>query len=178
MERKIGLFRSFPAVVLGTTPNSRSLPNSPSDPQRHVHNSIVAMIVEAKYDHNGNPEFDAADFKEMEARARGPDVLTPQEEAMVVEAKEQGNEHFKAGRVEEALGSYHRALTVFSDRKAGPEQRLEKSKLMANRAECQPTGVHGGRPPRRCSNAARRCEREGALPTARARALSSAASPI
>ena len=95
------------------------------------------MIVEAKYDHNGNPEFDAADFKEMEARARGPDVLTPQEEAMVVEAKEQGNEHFKAGRVEEALGSYHRALTVFSDRKGGPEQRLEKSKLMANRAECQ-----------------------------------------
>ena len=98
---------------------------------------------------------------------------------MVVEAKEQGNEHFKAGRVEEALGSYHRALTVFSDRRGGPEQRLEKSKLMANRAECQLGSVVGGRRGRaqqaRWRSTLRTRRRASA---ARARSLSSAASPI
>ena len=96
-----------------------------------------ASIVKAKYRADGTPEFDAADFKEMEARARGPDVLTPQEMAIVLEAKEEGNAKFKAGRVEEACQEYNCALKTYADRPGGtPDQRREKSKLYANRAEC------------------------------------------
>ena len=43
---------------------------------------MPSMIVEAKYTADGRPEFDAADFKEMEAVSRGPDVLTAQEETL------------------------------------------------------------------------------------------------
>ena len=74
-----------------------------------------ASIVKAKYRADGTPEFDAADFKEMEARARGPDVLTPQEMAIVLEAKEEGNSKFKAGRVEEACQEYNCALKLYGD---------------------------------------------------------------
>jgi len=96
-----------------------------------------ASIVKAKYRADGAPEFDAADFKEMEARARGPDVLTPQEMAIVLEAKEEGNAKFKAGRVEEACQKYNCALQTYANRPGGtPDQRREKSKLYANRAEC------------------------------------------
>ena len=96
-----------------------------------------ASIVKAKYRADGTPEFDAADFKEMEARARGPDVLTPQEMAIVLEAKEEGNAKFKAGRVEEACQEYNCALKTYANRPGGtPDQRREKSNLYANRAEC------------------------------------------
>lgn len=96
----------------------------------------AASIVEAKYTDDGRPEFDAADFKELEARSRGPDVLSPTEMALVMERKEEGNHHFKAGRVEDALLAYNRALEVFADRLGDGTQRLDKSKLLANRAEC------------------------------------------
>ena len=99
-------------------------------------NAGAATIVEAKWTDDGRPQFDAGDFKELEARSRGPDVLTPQEEFMAAEAKEAGNGHFRAGRITEAVMAYNKALEVFADRRGGPEQRLEKSKLLANRAEC------------------------------------------
>ena len=95
------------------------------------------MIVEARYAEDGRPEFDAADFKEMEVRARGPiDALTAAEMAMVLEAKEEGNSHFRSGNVETAVQAYNRALEVFADRTGDSSQRIEKSKLLANRAEC------------------------------------------
>jgi hypothetical protein len=97
----------------------------------------MATIVEAKWAADGKtPEFEAADFKELEARARGPDVLTDAEMGFVAEHKEKGNTHFRAGSVEEALGEYNRALEIFADRDGGPKQRGDKSKLLANRAEC------------------------------------------
>ena len=99
-------------------------------------NAGAATIVEAKWTEDGRPEFYAGDFKELEARSRGPDVLTAQEEAMAEDAKADGNVHFKAGRITDALQAYHRALEVFSDRCGGPEQRVLKSVLCANRAEC------------------------------------------
>ena len=94
------------------------------------------MIVEAKYREDGTPEFEASDFKELEARARGPDVLTEQEEAMVAAAKEEGNAHFAEARFREALSKYSQGLMVFADRSGDNRQRQLKSKLLANRAEC------------------------------------------
>ena len=96
----------------------------------------MPMIVEAKFTPDGRPEFDAAEFKEMEAVSRGPDVLTPQEMVMAVDAHESGNAAFKRGEIEQALTQYNTALEVFSDRRGGPLQRPRKSKLLANRAEC------------------------------------------
>ena len=63
----------------------------------------AASIVEAKYTDDGRPEFDAADFKELEARSRGPDVLCPTEAGLVFERKAEGNGHFRNGRIEDAL---------------------------------------------------------------------------
>ena len=99
-------------------------------------NAGAATIVEAKWTEDGRPQFDAGDFKELEARQRGPDVLTEQEMGMVAEAKDAGNEQFKAGSINDALALYNKALEVFADRRGGPTQRVEKSKLCANRAEC------------------------------------------
>ena len=96
----------------------------------------AASIVEARYTDDGRPEFDAADFKELEARSRGPDVLSPAEMGLVIERKEEGNGHFRSGRVEDALLAYNRALEVFADRNGDPTQRLDKGKLLANRSEC------------------------------------------
>jgi hypothetical protein len=94
------------------------------------------MIVDAKFTEDGRPEFDAADFKEMEARARGPEVLADFEIAIVSEAKAEGNVHFRAGQITAALQAYQKALEVFADRKGDLDQRKDKSKLLANRAEC------------------------------------------
>ena len=95
-----------------------------------------ASIVEARYTHDGRPEFEAGEFKELEARARGPDKLTPEENAMVAERKDEGNEHFRRGRVRDALLAYNKALEVFADRSGDQQQRREKSRLLANRAAC------------------------------------------
>lgn len=96
-----------------------------------------ATIAKAKYRADGAPEFDAADFKELEARARGPPILTEQESALVAEARALGNDKFKLGDVRGACAEYGRAIQVFADRPGGTrEQRGEKSKLYANRAEC------------------------------------------
>ena len=94
-------------------------------------------VTRARYTADGTPEFEAADFKEMQDRQRGPDILTAQEMARLLEDKERGTMHFKAGRVKEACQEYNRAIEVFGDRPGGTvEQRREKSKLFANRAEC------------------------------------------
>ena len=96
----------------------------------------MPVVVEAKYTDDGRPEFEAADLKELQACARGPEILTPQEEDMVQQRREAGNAAFRAGRIEEALRGYNQSLEIFADRHGGPEQRQLKSKLYANRAEC------------------------------------------
>ena len=113
----------------------RGSANHPSAHMSAVHGD-AATFVKAKWTADGRPEFEAADFKEMEARARGPDVLTPQEEAMALEAKAAGNEQFRAGSITEALEAYNRALGIYADRRGDPDQMFEKSILFANRAEC------------------------------------------
>ena len=95
-----------------------------------------ASLVEARYTEDGRPEFDAADFKELEARARGPDVLTGEEMAMAMERKGEGNQSFNNGEIENALAAYNKALEIFADRRGDATQRVDKSKLLANRAEC------------------------------------------
>ena len=101
-----------------------------------ISHGAAASFVPAKYNEAGVPEFQASDFKELEARQRGPDVLTAQEMGIVREAKENGNAFFRAGQIKEALTAYNSALQVFADRRGGPDQRGEKSKICANRAEC------------------------------------------
>ena len=95
----------------------------------------AANIVKAQWTDDGRPQFHAADFKEMEARARGPDTLTEQEMGLVFDAKTRGNKCFQDGSHEAALRAYSEALDVFADRMGDAQQRTEKSKLLANASE-------------------------------------------
>ena len=74
----------------------------------------MPVVVEAKYTDDGRPEFEAADLKELQACARGPEILTPQEEDMVQQRREAGNAAFRAGRIEEALRGYNQSLEIFA----------------------------------------------------------------
>ena len=85
---------------------------------------MAMKIVEAQWTDDGRPQVDATDFKEMEAAARGPDVLVPQEMARVMQAKEQGNQHFRDAAIDAALSAYTAALAVYGGRDGGDaEQR-------------------------------------------------------
>jgi tetratricopeptide (TPR) repeat protein len=101
----------------------------------NVEHGTAATMVKAQWTEDGRPQFEAGDFKEMEARSRGPGVLTPAEWAMVAEAKASGNSHFTAGEHDLALQQYAAALSIFSDRLGDHVQRAQKSVILANVAE-------------------------------------------
>ncbi len=108
-----------------------------AEPSLWTNRKSTTAVARARYTESGEPEFHEADFKDMKDRARGPDVLTDAEWSRVAKAKAEGNEHFVAGRTREACRQYNRAIEVFGERPGGTaEQRGEKSKLYANRAEC------------------------------------------
>jgi hypothetical protein len=68
--------------------------------------------------------------------------------------KELGNEHFKAGRIEEALAAYTRALTALPAQEQQPQQAAEDAPPQAalihnNLAACYLKLVGGGGPNKR-----------------------------
>lgn len=101
---------------------------------RHVMSS--AKVIAAQWTDDGRPILEEHDLSEAIACARGPDVLTTSEASRVAAAKAEGNRVFRSGDIDSALAAYNEALRVYSDRCGNAAQRLEKSKLLSNRAEC------------------------------------------
>ena len=59
-------------------------------------------VVPVHHEADGHMTIDVRDAKEAEAKGVGPPVLNANEFGMATASKEEGNEHFRAGRLKDA----------------------------------------------------------------------------